>query len=757
MVQKNRLRTVAAGVLLVIAAMVMCMLGIRFLNESAFQWTFTQSEYRNAVLEMALMAWVFFGLLSVGGITNRTRFCLVITVFLIQTYLRSYFWAIIGSILYLFVLGMTGYLICKKVLRQNDAGFELHKYVLFGMASEIILVALMSVFSVAYPATLRYVILCVGLAESFLLRKGLLRGVQKLFGKPNTRMQAPNSVCINIALAVCLTGITLIACRANQGFDYDSMWYGIQAEYVLVPNGSIYNSPDLMSIVFTYAKGYEVVSLPFAGLTSYSFFSAFNLALVVLTMICVYQICREFGMKQSGVLTACFVAVTPSIMVMAMTAKADVITLYISMVAIRYAVCFFRSRNSVELDVALSAIILSYGMKQTSLLFSTLILLCTVFVALLFKIRISKKTVATILIPTIALSVLIVRTILKAGLPYNALVVSFFKRIGIEPLYPYYFPSSRMTGLTELLSDCSFLWTRITRLLDIFFCPKSSDLSTTMISWWGPLVSFIWLLSLILPLLSPKKVIQRCRNEREFLYLTVVHYSLSAFSVASMLLLDAPDGNYFILAQTLSYIYLLCIVRMVSISIRHVIAWASVPMILVNFLVECCISPAWSLGLSPVNLEDFGYYDDYKSRYNSWFAYNDLTDVYEYLEQNEHRALICSIDNISTARFLPTAVETYDAIYNWGSQHLRDADSFYKYLSFAKIDALLIEADAGISLAYYEILLELAENGYLFTEFENERYLLMGVRIEAAEIDDNVVIYLQNILGINSTSPMIAS
>lgn len=748
---KNRLLKGLVAVCLIIAALLMCMLGIRFLYESAFHWTFTQAEYRNAVVEMALMVWVYFGLLSAGNITDRTKCFLVVTVFLIQTFLRSYFWAIIGSTLYLFILGLTGYLICKMVLRQNDSSVELHKYILFGMASEILLVALMSVFSVAYPATLRYVIICVGLLESIFVRKKLLRGVQRLFQKQMGQGNTSYSVAGNIALSICLTGITLIACRANQGFDYDSMWYGIQSEYVLVHNGSIYKSPDLMSIVFTYAKGYEVISLPFSGLSSYSFITAFNLMLVILTMICVYQICREFGLKQFAVYAVCFIGVTPSIMVMAMTAKADIITLYVSMVAIRYAVCFFSSKNQVDLGVALSAIILSYGMKQTSLLFSTLILLCLVFVALISKIRINKSTVATIIIPTIALSVLIIRTILKAGLPYNALVVSFFKKIGIEPLYPYYFPSSRMTGLTELISDRSLLWTRITRLLDIFFCPKRSDLPTTMISWWGPFVSYIWLLSLIFPLLSPGKVIKKCRNEREFLFLTFVHYSLSAFSVASMLLLDCPDGNYFIIAQTLSCIYMLCIVSMNCITSKSVLLWASVPLVCVNFLVECCVSPAWSLGLTPVSIKNIGYYDDYKNRYNGWIEYNGLNGVFDFLRQNEHNSLICFTRKQDVVRFLPTAIEIYDAICTWGSPHLQDADSLYEYLTFADIDGILVEIEAQVPSAYLRILLELVERGFLFSEFDSDQYLLMGVRREAAEIDDNAASCLQSILGINST------
>lgn len=749
MVQKNRLRTIAAGILLVIAAMVMCMLGIRFLNESAFQWTFTQPEYRNAVLEMTLMAWVFFGLLSVGGITSRTRFCLVITVFLIQTYLRSYFWAIIGSILYLFVLGMTGYLICKKVLRHDDSAFELHKYILFGMSCEIILVALMSIFSVAYPATLRYVLLGICLIECVFLRKKILQGVRGFFHPQHELTETTLSVYENIALAICMTGITLIACRANQGLDYDSMWYEIQSEYVLVPNGSIYNSPDLMSIVFTYAKGSEIISLPFAGMTSYSFLSAINLVLTILTLLCIRSVCTELKFKKSGMIVGSLLAMTPSVMAIAMTAKSDTITMYLSMIAVLYAVRLFCRRNSdgISFWVTLSALLLSYGMKPTSLLFSTIILICFVFIVLVKKAKIAVKQSIALVIPLIALVAILLRTILISGLPFNSLVVSLLGKIGIEPKYPYYFPSTRVNGLGELLSNPSFLWSRITRLFDIFFCPKDDALVTTMRTWWGPMISFVWILSLITPLFHPLQVTKKCQEEPAFLFLTVLHYSLSAFSISSMLLLEYPDGNYFLVAQAIACIYFIPAIQTLHIELKPVVAWGLIPLLCVNFLVESCISTSWSLGLTPINLKNMGYYNDYENRYNKALADNELNDLYEYMQHNKFYAII-STSNQDIVRFLPTAVDVLDNFSAWGRRHLQDANAFYKYLSYAQIDGLLLDIKETTPSDFYSVLLDLANGGHLASAFENNRYMLTRFSDVSHEVDDKVVCFLQKQLGI---------
>lgn len=733
--------------LIAAAALLMSIMGIRFLYDSPFQWSFMQPEYRNAVLEMMLMAWIYFGVLSIRHMKDRTRYSLVAILFLIQTFLRSYFWAVMANALYFFTLGMTGYLICTKVLRHDDAEFELHKYILFGMSFEIILVALMSVFSVAYPATLRYVLLGICLIECVLLRKELLRGVRGFFHPQHELTETNHSVFENIALTICLTGITLIACRANQGFDYDSMWYGLQSEYVLVPNGSIYTSPDLISIVFTYAKGFEVISLPFAGMTSYSFITACNLILMAMTLHCIYQICREMGLKLHGMAAACFVALTPSVMVMVMTAKSDVITLYLTMVAVYYAVRAFREKNALRLGISIAALILSYGMKPTSLAFSSVILVCIFINAILSRVGIRRKAIVSLFIPFIALSALVLRTIIKTGLPFNSMVVSLFSQFGIQPQYPYILNAARVTSMSDLFSDFSFLWERITRLLDIFFYPVTNELPTTMITWWGSLISFVWLLSLILPIFCLKKIVRKCKEDPSFLFLTITHYLISACSVGSMLLLDCPDGNYFAIAQTLSCIYFLHVMTLFGGTMKRGVAWGLVPLMLVNLMLECCISPAWSLGLTPISWTNMGYYNDYENRYQSCLEYHHADDLFDYLMQEKHYAIICASTE-STLRFLPTAVDSYDAIYNWGAEHLQDANSFLKYISFAKIDGILIDSQESIPSPFYTILLELAEEGYLFNEYENDRYMLMGVNCDPREVDEEAVSYLQKRLGI---------
>lgn len=735
------------SVLLVIAALFMSISGIQFLNTSLFSWTFSQPEYRSAVFQMLVMAGIFFGVLSIKGVKDITKYWIVAILYLAQTFLRSYFWATVASVLYVFILGMTGYFICRKVLRHADEDVEFHKYILFGMAFEILLVAGMSVFSVAYPSTLRYVLLGLGMVECIILRKELFSGIRRMFKPAGTLDESSLSLCGRIALTLCLTGISIIACRANQGLDYDSMWYGIQSEYVLVPTGSIYQSPDLMSIVFTYAKGYEIVSLPFAGLNTYSFLTALNLAFAVLTLLCVYNVCCELKVKKAGMIIVALLAMTPSIMGMAMTAKADNMTLYLTMIVVLYVVRWLqREKDNVFLATAFSALILTYTMKQTSILFSTIILVCIVVMMIIKKKRGTKKGTATMLLPFAALAVVLLRTIILSGIPFNSLIVSFLDKLGWHTKYPYYFPSTRVVGVGELLTDPALLWSRTKRLAEIFFCPLKPELETAMRTWWGSAISFVWLLSLLVPLIRIKRTIKRCREDSTFLCVTLLNYTLSAFSVASMLLLEYPDGNYFVVAQCVACIYSTFIVEKIGEVQKKAIVFGLACLVCVNYLVSCCVSSAWSVGLTMINLSNSGYYNDFESRYERWLLDNHLDDVYEYMHKNKYTAIV-SFSNQDVVRFLPTAVDVIDNFMAWGGRHLENADAFYRYLSVANIEGLLANAKENIWSGYYSILLELAERGYLSCAYENDRYMLMDFATEAHEQDQAVIHFLEKRLG----------
>ena len=61
---------------------------------------------------------------------------------------------------------------------------------------------------------------------------------------------------------------------------FDSLWYGVRSPYILDNGRGIYENMGNIGIVYTYSKGFEVLTLPLSVLPSYSFLTAFNLWLL---------------------------------------------------------------------------------------------------------------------------------------------------------------------------------------------------------------------------------------------------------------------------------------------------------------------------------------------------------------------------------------------------------------------------------------------------------------------------------------------
>ena len=58
----------------------------------------------------------------------------------------------------------------------------------------------------------------------------------------------------------------LQAGRLNLTVDFDSLWYGVRSHTMLDSGRGIYENLGTLGVVYTYSKGWEVLTLPLAGL-----------------------------------------------------------------------------------------------------------------------------------------------------------------------------------------------------------------------------------------------------------------------------------------------------------------------------------------------------------------------------------------------------------------------------------------------------------------------------------------------------------
>jgi len=191
--------------------------------------------------------------------------------------------------------------------------------------------------------------------------------------------------------------------RANECIDFDSLWYGVRSLQVLTPGGSIFEDLGLVGMVYTYPKGFEILTLPLNMTESYAVISAFNLFLFVYGLSVTADIAERltsfyakngketgdaaFGQQVSpyAKLAVLFTVLVPGIVNMTLSAKPDLITWLLQLVMLDRFFAVIAETKRREKTVTGKAVILkalpvisvyllSLAMKPTALIFSTALL-----------------------------------------------------------------------------------------------------------------------------------------------------------------------------------------------------------------------------------------------------------------------------------------------------------------------------------------------------------------------------------------------
>lgn len=241
-------------------------------------------------------------------------------------------------------------------------------------------------------------------------------------------------------LAILLTALLIQLCRINIGVDYDSLRYGLRSPYVLLGGEGLsgfLKNPGLVNTVYTYSKGFELLTLPLAlfgelpFLESYAYVLCFNFwVLAGILFLSGAVASRLTGSWTAGVTAAFFCALTPGITNMALTAKSDLLTLLCQLIFV-YALLAFsagsiapqapaasktgsgsvldfaeagwegkrrdlcrraagilpRTSSADWVGIGLSALFASFALKPTSMVFSSVLGLCGLLFLLFFRHR----------------------------------------------------------------------------------------------------------------------------------------------------------------------------------------------------------------------------------------------------------------------------------------------------------------------------------------------------------------------------------
>lgn len=679
-----------------------------------FHRQITQQTYQNMILE--LLIWFIIALLGVkwGNVTW------IIGIGIVFTYLHMMFLPMAIAVIYVLFTILVGKFANRYIMRSRE------KNILFScFTGMMILTICYALLSLAKIGSIRNILLfdtiMFGLLALWFWKTENIR-IKDIFSKLYLSTNKYVKLCLIMIFIMLGVG------RANESLDYDSLWYGLRSAYVLDNLTGIYDDLKLMGCVYTYPKGYEAYSLPLSGFDSYGFVYAGNIVLAVLIIYTAYCICRLFLNCEQALWGAVFISAVPGIMNMAITAKPDIITLFIQVLSIYFALLFLKEEKGIYLGIVVAAYIYAQTLKTTAVIFSTTILLLLIFICIVYRKRPRFEISGGILnvIAGINLALIWLRTYWLTGIPATSVWGRIFRFLGMKEKYPYASGQINQFRSGDLFSK-EVIDTTITRLKEFFFAPNSADTDHIIIAWGTTLCTFLFILVIIGGLFNIRKLLCQVKENAIGCFMGLLLLGEFFGCILSLWLLSKPDGNYFMLFYSVTVLVGVVYVQKELVENKvfgnNVVKGIFITFIPFNVLFTGAVTWGWTAQFQKINWVNRGYYN-HRTEYQTQMYNNGCREIYDIISEKSSNKVYAFGEHPFVERF-PCIVESETDISFWGNSELvSTAENFFEFLKYEQYDYILIcpgyisEEDKYFS--YFSTLIEsgeisniVVENGYI--------------------------------------------
>lgn len=707
---------------------------------SALSWTFQQPTYWSAVCEVV----VCWALLVCGQYAFWKKPAIakavVLTVIVCFCYAHQYLVAAVVGCLYICFILLLGGSICRWCgIEQILGSWQTH--ITMGVAGVLLIVAAASGLKVGTPEKLRIILPVIFVILLVLNRKTL-----KVKAAETTKQEssvAKSSLSEIMLLSGIIAFVLVQVGRANIALDYDSTWYGLRSEYMLAPETGIYDPMPFLACVHTYAKGIETLTLPLSGLGSFGMIYSVNIAFGIGIIKTAYDVCRLRCEKRTSLLAALCTAAIPGIMNMTVTAKSDILTAFLQVTALYFLLRAAEDKRMEYCIFCISACVLSYAFKSSSAIFSTTLLLICVIHIIHRKPRFAdggKRVFWFAGLSLGALSVIWLRTFLMTGCPFTFILPNIWRALGLEIKYPYEFTSVGMNSISSLLNG-ELLASRLRRVFDILLFPVTNETIKVLIAWAGPVFALLWVVLLITLLLRIKSVWREiCSGSIEGI-LYIAYFLLSGLTLGCVLLLSAPDGNYFELLYAVTVIMSFLEFRQGDTVKIYLLV---LPSIVSGMLFTAASSPGWALGFTQIDLTKDGYYRS-AAWVEQYMNYNSLDIVFQQLKREEKPRVEIFSDKMQYTVFIPATADLWQVHRNYGYGTTASPEAYSEYLQFAEMDYLLLDRDYMDTDAHAtDVISQLADNGWLDMVLISENWALVRIDTSASSSGAEITDFLNN-------------
>lgn len=522
------------------------------------------------------------------------------------------------------------------------------------------------------------------------------------------------SLEVVILCAMIFSMVLLQVGRMNICADYDSLHYGLRSEYILNDGGGIYENLGSINVVYTYSKGLEILLFPVSGLPSYSFFLSFQMWMTMGILLAAGEIAKIFVCQKSAVLCMTFLACTPGIMNMGITAKTDSATALFQLIMIWFLLKFVQKKRAAYLALAGNAFLLTMVLKPTSIVFST-VLAGTAFIYLFvtknFRFEWKDRFFLS-WIPAIAMWLLVwLRTLLHTGLPVTSVFTSIWTMLGFSVKYPFRFDSLPSNGGDLGLKGA--LKHFLKRVYGVLLSPVGPDMAHVRIAW-GTCLLFIFLALFVIPLFVRMQGLKK--EEKHPLYCLISMFFINgAVSLAALYLLWQVDGNYFILLYCLFAILAVIVIgKLESICLSYAIGLILAPVLVFNVTITAVSNWSGTLGLSPVSLAHKGYYDHWAEAKEQMILKGN-EKIWDVLEADPATRVLVYGDQPEMLMF-PCNTQSYLDIAGSGGNYEAAASvkNLVEFFTYAKVDYVYLSGGyLRPGSQEWNFVVEMIEEGYL--------------------------------------------
>lgn len=671
--------------IVVICIAIVCIgISLNMLITGNFKGIFLGNGYKQMLIQ--LFIWFFLALV---GLKKRNILWpgMLLIVF---CYLHMMLLPMLAACVYAVLTVLVGRFINHYILKYRDEEQLVLEYFV-GMMILTICYAVLSVLQIGSILNIR--IFCAVLFLFLFIWQIRMQEYNKDF----IRSKCLVSSNMYMKLVMIMLFLMITIGRANISLDYDSMWYGLRASFVLDNTTGIYENLKLVGCVYTYPKGYEIYQLPLASSKSYGFMYAGNILMFMALLYVVYRICRKFLNRESAMWGVVLVAAIPGISNMSITAKPDIMTLLIQLISILFGILFVKKQQGICMGVVIATYVYAQTLKPTSIVFSTSILILVLFICFAYRIRFrfGKTSWILLFITLIDLVFIWARTYIMTGIPATSVWGTIFRALGMQDKYP--FASGQISQFrTEGLFSKEVIIATIQRMKEFFFAPNSADTDHIILAWGTVLCTFIVAVILFITVCNMKHLIAKLKEDALTGFLLLLFWGELMGCIMSLWLLTKPDGNYFMLYYCSTVIVGVIFVDKMLIEdmncSREIISGILGCFVLINISMTGMTNWAWTNHFCEINWINRGFYN-HQLEYKTELKKSGCKKIYEIVTESLQNRVLAFAVHPQIER-IPCVIESDLDVNYWGNQELMvNQENFLTFIDYIDYDYIMIWND----------------------------------------------------------------